>query len=1093
MENNNQEPRRNDLSRYYAWYEGQEKGTPKVGVVSSTAGRIRQSQFMDNTGGIITEQDYGRRLENRLRGNLDNLFTARQDAEQIRSFISPSIRREFDLINAGFTTSRSLGKEHDKELNRITLRRMIDGGYQNSEVLEDERRWAAYAANDADMTVQDLVSSLTAERIASDNRIIDTLKTEEELTNAGYQLSSFAVPVLEANKGKLYDLTYATKRPITVEKVDENGQTTHSKQLTQIPAYALASNGNEITIDSFANMRQIENAEEVLYSLAKSLGVKLVKDNSLSAGETSFKERRLRSFGRRVLNGFRIRTNAKSTSIQKSGVLRYSDNGNSATTVYTVVKALSELACANAVDRTTKLISEKSPSNLPNLNTFNSKSALLLDVSGSLIASDLVLMSKLNDNDAKIFRSLFRLDAAQKLSSIQDPQNSNWVVPVVSSYYLNGTQHFANDLRVDVANFATKLGTQTARQSFNGAVMGQCDWQKKANDSLINDFEIQPINFDSIQEKTNEQPKDEYEEIDGILKSIAENLQDNGAMSEDDAREKYDRRRTKRERNNNKPPKEDEEDDEIKYEILPEETAEEIEKNLMQLAKILQEQPAQERKKRKIIQHEEKDYEIANRLMHIAKVIQEQTAGQEFPRKRTEKIHEEKDYEYAKRLRKIAENIEKELGGQTFPRKRTIIQHEEKDYEIASALRRIASNIQKETAGQEFPRKRTEKVHEEKDYEFANRLRKIAGEIEEENKGVTYPRQRIIKSHEEKDYEFANRMRKIGANVQESVKGQEFPRQRTEKVHEEKDYEMQRRLQKLADTIQEENAGKPLPKRVKKIRDSRLYTDEDIHYEQLSTDTEEQISDLISGIAKELQKDATPKFKKEIILKKMQDTLSTEASNLDSKIKTLQKEINGLKTEQAIQDRKDKIAKLEHRQDTVNGLNERIKSIINKGREALENDLAQINQVIENGDNITKEVLQTKNQIIAVLTMDTFAENEAKNISAMGEILNKQNNSNLTASQINREYILKTVPTKEGEKAPYEIVEQIRLTKSGAVAKRKYTLQETGAVDPVLVPDDEKKNTSKLLSKKQRIYRARLDSLVDSQVSVVDNKNQRQM
>ena len=43
-------------------------------------------------------------------------------------------------------------------------------------------------------------------------------------------------------------------------------------------------------------------------------------------------------------------------------------------------------------------------------------------------------------------------------------------------------------------------------------------------------------------------------------------------------------------------------------------------------------------------------------------------------------------------------------------------------------------------------------------------------------------------------------------------------------------------------------------------------------------------------------------------------------------------------------------------------------------------------------DNITKEVLQTKNQIIAVLTMDTFAENEAKNISAMGEILDKQNN-----------------------------------------------------------------------------------------------------
>ena len=1021
MENNNQEPRRNDLSRYYAWYEGQEKGTPKVGVVSSTAGRIRQSQFMDNTGGIITEQDYGRRLENRLRGNLDNLFTARQDAEQIRSFISPSIRREFDLINAGFTTSRSLGKEHDKELNRITLRRMIDGGYQNSEVLEDERRWAAYAANDADMTVQDLVSSLTAERIASDNRIIDTLKTEEELTNAGYQLSSFAVPVLEANKGKLYDLTYATKKTLGVEKNEDGNLAFKNYESSIAPAYALTSNGSEIKIDSFSNMKHIENANAVLQSLAKSLGVKLVEDASLKAGQTSFKPSRVRGFGRRLLNGFRIRTNAKATAIEKPGVLRYSMEGSSAERVYTVIKSLSELACANAVDRTTKLISEKSPSNLPNLNTFNSKSALLLDVSGSLIASDLVLMSKLNDNDAKIFRSLFRLDAAQKLSSIQDPQNSNWVVPVVSSYYLNGTQHFANDLRVDVANFATKLGTQTARQSFNGAVMGQCDWQKKANDSLINDFEIQPINFDSIQEKTNEQPKDEYEEIDGILKSIAENLQDNGAMSEDDAREKYDRRRTKRERNNNKPPKEDEEDDEIKYEILPEETAEEIEKNLMQLAKILQEQPAQERKKRKIIQHEEKDYEIANRLMHIAKVIQEQTAGQEFPRKRTEKIHEEKDYE------------------------------------------------------------------------FANRLRKIAGEIEEENKGVTYPRQRIIKAHEEKDYEFANRMRKIGANVQESVKGQEFPRQRTEKVHEEKDYEMQRRLQKLADTIQEENAGKPLPKRVKKIRDSRLYTDEDIHYEQLSTDTEEQISDLISGIAKELQKDATPKFKKEIILKKMQDTLSTEASNLDSKIKTLQKEINGLKTEQAIQDRKDKIAKLEHRQDTVNGLNERIKSIINKGREALENDLAQINQVIENGDNITKEVLQTKNQIIAVLTMDTFAENEAKNISAMGEILDKQNNSNLTASQINREYILKTVPAKEGEKAPYEIVEQIRLTKSGAVAKRKYTLQETGAVDPVLVPDDEKKNTSKLLSKKQRIYRARLDSLVDSQVSVVDNKNQRQM
>ena len=324
MENNNQEPRRNDLSRYYAWYEGQEKGTPKVGVVSSTAGRIRQSQFMDNTGGIITEQDYGRRLENRLRGNLDNLFTARQDAEQIRSFISPSIRREFDLINAGFTTSRSLGKEHDKELNRITLRRMIDGGYQNSEVLEDERRWAAYAANDADMTVQDLVSSLTAERIASDNRIIDTLKTEEELNNAGYQLSSFAVPVLEGNKGKLYDLTYATKKTLGVEKNEDGNLAFKNYESSIAPAYALTSNGSEIKIDSFSNMKHIENANAVLQSLAKSLGVKLVEDASLKAGQTSFKPSRVRGFGRRLLNGFRIRTNAKATAIEKPGVLRYS-------------------------------------------------------------------------------------------------------------------------------------------------------------------------------------------------------------------------------------------------------------------------------------------------------------------------------------------------------------------------------------------------------------------------------------------------------------------------------------------------------------------------------------------------------------------------------------------------------------------------------------------------------------------------------------------------------------------------------------------------------------------------------------------------
>lgn len=494
METTNNQNKQKDVSRIFAWYEGQEKGQPKMGVISGTNKRILQGRFMDNTASIITEEDYGKRFENKLRGNLNNLFNNRADANLIKEEISPSMRKQFDLINVGYTSSRSLGREHDKELNRITLRQLNDYGYQNAGVLEDERRWVEYASNDKDMTVQELVSTLTAERIATDNTLLDTLKTKEELAEAGYTLSPIAVPVLERGDEKLYDITFAQK------KAGAN---------PPIPTYTILPSGKELTIDAFNNMKQIENINQVLYSLAKSAGIKIVQDNSLPAGQTSFKRSRLRSFGRRILSGFRIRTNGKSRAIPTAGVLRYSTQGNQAIDVYNVIKAVSGLSCENALYRTSKLITKQSPSNLPNISDFIMNSSKLQDISASLIAADLVFMSDLSANDAKVLRSLYKLDAAQKLSSLEQPlgdKNNNWVVPLVSSYYLNGVQHFANDFNVNLSTLSEKLGTTPERTSINGSIMGLCDWAKMEGKGLLTGAGIPQ------RERKSEQKPDVYEE-----------------------------------------------------------------------------------------------------------------------------------------------------------------------------------------------------------------------------------------------------------------------------------------------------------------------------------------------------------------------------------------------------------------------------------------------------------------------------------------------------------------------------------------------------------------------------------------------------
>ena len=512
METTNNQNKQKDVSRIFAWYEGQEKGQPKMGVISGTNKRILQGRFMDNTASIITEEDYGKRFENKLRGNLNNLFNNRADANLIKEEISPSMRKQFDLINAGYTSSRSLGREHDKELNRITLRQLNDYGYQNAGVLEDERRWVEYASNDKDMTVQELVSTLTAERIATDNTLLDTLKTKEELAEAGYTLSPIAVPVLERGDEKLYDITFAQK------KAGAN---------PPIPTYTILPSGKELTIDAFNNMKQIENMNQVLYSLAKSAGIKIVQDNSLPAGQTSFKRSRLRSFGRRILSGFRIRTNGKSRAIPTAGVLRYSTQGNQAADVYNVIKAVSGLSCGYALDRTSKLIAKQSPSNLPNISDFVMNSSKLQDISASLIAADLVLMSDLSANDAKVLRSLYKLDAAQKLSSLEQPQgdkNNNWVVPLVSSYYLNGVQHFANDFNVNLSTLSEKLGTTPERASINGSIMGLCDWAKMEGKGLLTGAGI-PQRERKYKQK-DYLPEDTYEEMQERLRKMALELQE---------------------------------------------------------------------------------------------------------------------------------------------------------------------------------------------------------------------------------------------------------------------------------------------------------------------------------------------------------------------------------------------------------------------------------------------------------------------------------------------------------------------------------------------------------------------------------------
>lgn len=472
--------------------------------------RAMQSANMDNMNGVITVTDYGR-YYNKLK-TPDKIYPMLSQVDADRTHFFKTLDRDFAdylaLATNGYTSNRVLGKEMDKQLNNLIIREVTHANTRQVADVDSDKAWADLAANDPATTPADYIKMLSAERVISDPKLMASFKTAEELTALGYTVPKGAEPVRYTNDGEaLYDITTVyRKNPVKGGKAQA------------APSYAIGMDG-EINLSNLENVLSAEDVSAFASEFAGKLGVKLQPADIEAGTYTNVSISRARNYGRRIMNYIYKHTGRRPRAMP-AGRIAYSQNGTPAEQAYTIAKAIGNHMVQNAILNTEKLIANNpSIENLPDAATFAKYKPVLENAASCLIASQLVAMSGLKNEQAQILANMYKVEAAQSLARLPNLKENKWAMPLVSSYMANGTQLLAGEMRVYTAetreNYINKLGVRNTNVDLINAIMyGKRDFSKSYVQlfggmyptATLNDAYDHPVNRKDLRGQLHDHP-----------------------------------------------------------------------------------------------------------------------------------------------------------------------------------------------------------------------------------------------------------------------------------------------------------------------------------------------------------------------------------------------------------------------------------------------------------------------------------------------------------------------------------------------------------------------------------------------------------
>ncbi|MBR7091219.1 MAG: hypothetical protein IKC79_02060 [Clostridia bacterium] len=502
-----------------------------------------------NTTKVIGDKMYGKahkasKATPLSYGTLDNIWEGVHNKYDVIEHISDVSENAevLSLLDNGVTFERMLGKEWDNDLRR-SVAQGVKARYSDRDVDYAKTATAkrAYVASkESRMTPSDAIRYMQWERVVKDPSIINHLLTKEGVKKLGYVWNSKNQPisVFHTTGGKpLYDV---------VGMVDDN---------ELVPNYTLDRSINNV-------LKNVPSTSMELFSreLLKATGVKLTLDKEIKVEDVDVRKRRLRSVVRKAKNAVTRTLGREEHALDDSIELAISPHGTPAERTYLLVRDIAHEAILPMLRATEKECVRKGDdidgdrylqmlarvktsdvelANLPTYEELNANRDIILDVASDLIASQVVKMGSLNDKESKALSELYKVDAMQVLSKVEDKENT-WMMPLIASYVGMALPKFAKDLNVDIKEYGKKNNIQDA-ETLAEAVYGEVKWDaaqgvltsrqttprvnNDAFDDIDPDYEPKFFDFDEINNAFRKEDLETdkleiaalYSEIDNLL------------------------------------------------------------------------------------------------------------------------------------------------------------------------------------------------------------------------------------------------------------------------------------------------------------------------------------------------------------------------------------------------------------------------------------------------------------------------------------------------------------------------------------------------------------------------------------------------
>lgn len=424
------------------------------------------------------------------------------------------------LLDKGITFERLLGKEWDNDLSRSVVQQMqlktqkYNGYYSR---MEDAKR-GLVASKELRMTPNDAIRYMQWERLVKDPSIINSLLTRKQAEQKGYKFDDNNMPisVLTNNDNEpLYDVT-------GMYDVDK-----------MVPNFTMTSTINDI-------LKDVTPASLYVFGnqLAKATKVRVSATKELLISEIVVKTRWLGSVVKKAKN-LAIRTLGRTESaVNKAVSIEVSTEGTQAEKTYLLVRDIvgqsinplireTEKACVLYGETTkdddayirflSRFKLDTKPDNLPTYKEFKENEWIIENAAISLIASQVVKMGNLREKESRALSELYKVDAMQILSQVEDKDNT-WMMPLIASYVCMTLPKFAKDLRTDINKYAD-LNDIRSSNSLTEAVFGIVDWNP-ANGILTRNQSRPRIDV-SVFDAVNEEYKPQFN-VKNILTAFRE-------------------------------------------------------------------------------------------------------------------------------------------------------------------------------------------------------------------------------------------------------------------------------------------------------------------------------------------------------------------------------------------------------------------------------------------------------------------------------------------------------------------------------------------------------------------------------------------